>query len=205
MRVFILGNIRQIGDDADCDFVPYGKDQAAQKAYQLRPNTVYKLDLHVYDLRHTADSAQEITVRSSSDLLTVSQPFATTVGGPSDHSVLIACKRTIENTLATFEVDLKQQVDEPEAQTKDGAKARSANVIAAKPIYMLSISVSRGLLWGFIAFVFVGVLLTNLSKDVFADLHLSRPDTFALIAKIVGAICLAIAAFLGFRKLPSGS
>jgi len=200
-----MGNIRQIGNNADCNLVPYGTNQAAQKAYQLRPNTVYKLDLRVYDLRHTPDSAQEIIVRSSSDLLTVSQPFATTVGGPSDHSVLIACKRTIENTLATLEVDLKQQINVDEVEPKDGSKPRSASVIAAKPIYMLSISVSRGLLLWFVIFVFIGALLTNLSKDVFADFCFSHPDTYAFIAKIAGAICLAAAAFLGFRKLPSGS
>jgi len=199
------GNIRQIGNDKDCDFVSYGKDQAAQKAYQVRPNTVYKLDLRVYDLRHTPDSAQEIMVRSSSDLLSVSQPFATTVGGPSDHSVLIACKRTIENTLATLEVDVKQQVDLPDAEKKDGEKTRSAKVISAKPVYMLSISVSKALLLWFIVFVFLGVLLTSTSKEFFDDICFTHPTFWAVAAKFIGAVFVAIAAYLGFRKLPSGS
>jgi len=160
-----MSNIRQIGEDKDCVFDPYRAAGNVQKAYQLRPNSIYKLDLRVYDLRHTPDSAQEIIVRSSSDLLAVSQPFATTVGGPSDHSVLIACKRTIENTLATLEVDLKQQIDLPDAETKDGKKTRSANVIAAKPTYMLSISVSRALLVWFIVFVFLGVSSPVLLKN----------------------------------------
>ena len=199
------GHIKEFENHQACSFTPYKDREGAEKAYQLRPSSIYELGLRVFNTRHSAESTQEIVVRSSSDLLVVSQPFATTVGGPSDHSVLISCKRTIENTLATLEVSLKQRADTADPAPKEGQALPATNVIAAKPLYRLSLSVSRGLLWGFIGLVFVGVFLTSTSKEIFADLCLTKPDTWAMLAKFVGAGCLAGAAFLGFRKLPSGS
>jgi len=53
--------------------------------------------------------------------------------------------------------------------------------------------------------VFLGVLLTSTSKEFFDDICFTHPTFWAVAAKFIGAVFVAIAAYLGFRKLPSGS
>jgi len=189
-------HIRPFRDGAPCTLQSYGPEQ---KAYALEPNSIYRLDLTVYFPHSVASSDREITVRSSSDLVSVSQPFATAHGGPEDHSVLIACKRTVESTLATLVVDVT---------AKNVAVGASQNfsqaaVVAAKPRYLLSIKPPKAILRAFILFVFLGFFLTSTSKE-FYEPWLCYPEIWALFSKTLGAICLARAAFLAFRKLPSG-
>src|SRR5271157_3424303 len=71
-----------------CELGALTKDQ---RAYRLRPHSIYKMDLRIFDRRNKPDTNQEIYVRSSSELITVSQPFATAIGGPVEHTVLLVC------------------------------------------------------------------------------------------------------------------
>jgi hypothetical protein len=211
------GPVQAFVSESDCEFAPY---RGRKKAYSLRPNSTYKLSLRVFDKRHDADSTQEIVVRSSSDLLTISQPFPTAIGGPTDHFALIVCKRTVESTLATLVIDVTSRASADEGSERDGPVPSSgvlcayepsakqeplSGVICAKPRYLLSISVSQSVLWGFILLVFVGIFLTGASKDFFQDLCFAQPAIWGLLSKLAGAVCLSGAAYLGFRKLPSGA
>jgi len=173
-----------------------------QKAYHLKPNSIYRMDLRVFEPGSSTD-LPEIEVRSSSDLITVSRPFATAVGGPADHSVLIACKRTIESTLATLVVDVTAKTAAVSANQNFGQTTASAGVFAAKPRYLLSVEPSKALKLSFFILIFAGFSLTSTSKDFWGD-WVCWPERLAVGSKIVGAFCLAWAAFLAFRKLPSG-
>jgi hypothetical protein len=170
-----------------CTLKPYGREQ---KAYRLRPKNIYRLDLRVYYPQNASIPAKdrEINVRSSSELLSVSQAFATAHGGPEDHSVLIECKRTIESTLATLVVDLANSLPD---------------VVAARPQYLLWVRPRLSIVWSFVIFVFLGFTLTSTSKE-FYEAWFFCPEIWALGSKVVGAAFLALAAFLAFRKLPSG-
>jgi hypothetical protein len=210
------GKLQKLKENTDCAFLEYGKDQ---KAYQLRPSNLYKMELRIFDKGNKPDTNQEIYVRCSSDLVTVSQPFATSIGGPSEHAVLLNCKRSIEDTLATLVVDVRQAEINSNTQSKtpitEGADAGPAGnaVICAKPIYFLNVSVLRSILWWLVILVFFGVLLTSTSPEFFKEEGIQKllcwmpgtPSIWALGAKMLGAVCLAIAAYLGFRKLPTGS
>lgn len=194
-----VGHIRQFTQVERCGFSSYGE---GQKAYRLRPNSIYQLDLRVYDKRHAPDSTQEVVIRSSSDLLGVSQPFVMGVGGPTDHSALIVCKRTVENTLATLVVDLQAQDSTSEGAGKI-SRTPAVSVIAAKPRYLLQIAPPRSLIFWFCGLVFLGAFLTSTSAEFYRD-FVCYPEGWALASKMLGGICLSAAAYLAFRKLPSG-
>lgn len=194
--------MQQFAQGNQCEFSSYGENQ---KAYRLRPNSIYQLDLRVYDKRHAPDSTQEVVIRSSSDLLAVSQPFVTGVGGPTDHSALIVCKRTVESTLATLVVDF--QAPESTSSGRSGKTLTTptppVSVIAAKPRYLLQISPPRSLIFWFCGFVFLGAFLTSASVEFYKD-FVCYPERWALASKMLGGISLSAAAYLAFRKLPSG-
>jgi len=191
------GHLRPFKDGSPCTLEPYG---AEQKAYQLEPNTLYRLDLRVYYPRASSD--REIIVRSSSELLSVSQPFAT-AHGAEDHSVLIACKRTIESTLATLAIDVGAKNLPAGSSQNFGPLPVSSEVVAAKPRYLLSIEPSKMIVRGFVFLIFLGFLLTSTSKEFYSD-FICSPEPVAVLSKTIGAICLAWAGYLAFRKLPSG-
>ena len=199
------GHISQFSKGELCKFSDYGN---YEKAYRLLPNSIYQLDLRIFD-RHSADSPQEVVIRSSSELIAVSQPFITGVGGPTDHSVLIVSKRTVESTLATLVVDLQardsSKRDSSRVVNSEGETLGSspALVIAAKPRYLLALAPSRFLIVCFTFFVFLGALLTSTSAEFYKN-FVCRPEIWALGSKIVGAALLSAAAYLAFRKLPSG-
>lgn len=175
---------------------------AKRKAYHLKPNSIYLMDLRVFEPGTSAGFPQ-IEVKSSSDLIAVSSPFATAVGGPADHSVLIECKRTIESSVAALVVDVSARVVMGGTSQNLGQTAASTDVIAAKPQYLLSIEPSNSVKWAFFILVFAGFSLTSTSKEFWGD-WVCWPERFAVASKIIGAFFLACAAFLAFRKLPSG-
>jgi hypothetical protein len=175
---------------------------AKRKAYHLKPNSIYLMDLRVFEPRTSAGFPQ-IEVKSSSDLIAVSSPFATAIGGPADHSVLIVCKRTIESSVATLVVDVLAKVVTDSSGQNVGQATAPIDVIAAKPQYLLSIEPSNVVKWSFVILIFAGFSLTSTSKEFWGD-WVCWPERFAVASKVVGAICLAWAAFLAFRKLPSG-
>lgn len=87
------GHLRPFTAGRPCKLSPYGNEQ---KAYRIEPNSIYRLDFRVKVYYPNVGPERAVIVRSSSDLLSISQPFATALGA-EDHSVLIACKRTIES------------------------------------------------------------------------------------------------------------
>lgn len=185
-----------------CGLVEYGEEQ---KAYRLQTNNIYRLDLRVFDPKRASGSRYEIAVRSSSDFIAVSQPFSIALGGPIDHSALLVCKRTTESTLATLEVEVKG------VRTSAGGEDRTlpgnalGDVIAAEPVYLLDIRPAKWVLPAFVILVFVGVLSTSTSPEFFKEFEfLCYPQSLALVCKTLGAGALAAAAYLAFRKLPSG-
>ncbi len=201
--VFLSTNhLRPFRTDDACALVGYGPEQ---KAYQLSPNSTYRLDLRVFDPPTSAGTNNlEIVVRSSSDMVSVSQPFATVHGGSEDSSVLIVCKRSIESTLATLVVDVAARNLPLEPVPEHGQSLINVGVVAAKPQYLLSIEPPKSVLVQFLAFIFLGFLLTATSKDFYSD-WFCYPAAFALVSKVIGAGFLSWAGFLAFRKLPSGN
>jgi hypothetical protein len=196
------GHVRPFVGTSVCDLLPRGDEQ---KAYDVRPNTVYRLDLRVYEPGSlTQIGLPEIKVLSSSDLISVSRPFATAVGGPEDNSVLIACKRTVESTLATLVVDVTGRTAASGTNETFGQPAVSTDVVASKLLYLLSMQPPKAVVAWFVFLIFLGFFLTSTSKDFYSD-WVSLPERWAVLSKVAGAMCLASAGFLAFRKLPSGS
>lgn len=204
------GRLRDFKTEVECSLQEYGKDH---KAYRLQPNHHYQMSLHIFDRANRPDSNQEIVIRSSSDLITVSQPFASVIGGPVEQTVLLFCKRSIENTLATLVMDVRDSDDSTQSNGTGRVDGARSAVICAKPRYLLHVSLDQTTLFRFMLYVFLGVLLTSTSVEFFRDEWIKtllcwQPFTapvLALIAKLTGAGFLAAAAYLGFRKLPSGS
>lgn len=197
------GEIRLFSKETTCLLDAYGREE---RAYILHPNEIYKMDLRVFDPGQNPDSAQEIVVRSSTDLIVVSQPFATAVGGPADHSVLLVCKRTVESVLATLVVDVQEVTQiTSTAQQTPASTAASSEVVAAKPTYLLSLQPRKWILWLFVCLILIGAALTSTSTEFYKEFgSLCRPELWALVSKVLGAAALALAAYLAFRKLPSG-
>lgn len=161
--------------------------------YQLRPARTYRLDFSVFE--PPTRSEREITVKTSAaELLTIDQPHQATVSGLVEKSVLITTKRTIENTLATISVTVKDE---------DGSPKR---INSPNPRIYVQISPPIATLIFFLALVFFGSFLasadSDMAKQLFGpDLHL----VWLWAGKGLGALLLVGAAYLAFRRLPSGS
>jgi hypothetical protein len=183
------GDPRPFRDGDPCALQPYGSEE---RAYRLQPNNIYRVDLRVYYPRNVSVTSYEpeIIVRSSSELLSVSQPFATAHGGPEDHSVVIACKRTIESTLATLVIDVAAKNIAAGSSQNLGPPPALIDIVAAKPRYLLSIEPSKWIVREFVIFIFLGFFLTSTSREFYSDWFCS-PEIWAVFSKLVGAICLA--------------
>jgi hypothetical protein len=130
---------------------------------------------------------------SAKDILAADQPFQSVVSGLAEKSTLISCKRTIEHIVATITVRVDHQ------------KSSSALVNSPNPSIFVRISVSIWTLAAFLACVFVGGLAVSIDTDLIRELSIwCQPATLALLVKGFGALLLAVAAFLAFRKLPAG-
>jgi hypothetical protein len=168
-----------------------------QQVYQVRPGTVYALELSVYkNLPAGGGPAAEarITLSRSSELLEVGQPFQSVVSGLAQQTALISCRRTIEKNLVALGVTTEEPV---------------ANVVnTPHPFFLLRISLPWQDFVLIVAFVFLGSFLVALDKDSVAGvlpLFAAQAAFLSVVAKWFGAACLALAAFLGLRKLPSGA
>ena len=170
------------------------KQVAEQQVYQMRPGTVYALDLSVYR-NPPADGGPaaeaKITLSRSSELLEVGQPFQSVVSGLAEQTALLSCKRTIEKNLVALGVTTEEPV---------------ANIVnTPHPFFLLRISLPWEDLALILFFVFLGSFLVALDKDSIATLFAERAAFLAVVSKWLGAGCLAAAAFIGLRKLPSGA
>jgi hypothetical protein len=171
-----------------------------QQVYQMRPGKVYAVDLLVYkNLPADGGAAAEakITLSRSSELLEVGQPFQSVVSGLAQQTALISCKRTIEKNLVALGVTAEEPV---------------ANVVnTPHPFFLLRISLPWVVPALIVVFAFLGSFLVAMDKDSVAEVTavltvLAGHESFLLVfAKWLGAVSLAIAAFLGLRKLPSAA
>jgi len=192
--IISLSHLRNYGEGRDCTL----RVKGSGVVYALRPNTIYELVLRVFDLA----ALTSLSIRSSSDLIAVTQAFPTTIGGLGTYRVILSCKRTLESSLAGIFVDVGDVAS-------DGSlRSVGAKLLNAKPVYLANVSPAAPLLVAFIFVVFFGFLFSSLSKEFFDEsprfaLGMAS-ENVALVAKVAGAVLLAVAAWLGFRKLPSG-
>ncbi len=163
------------------------------RGYELRPGGVYTLDLGIFEGPRAAGSGApptRVTLSSSCATLEINQPVQSVVSGLAQQSALLACKRTIEDTVAVLNVKVKEPV--------------KGIVNTASPVFLLRISVARWVLILFLLFVFTGSLLISIDSKLVSELITTRsPGVDALLLKGLGSISLAAAAYLGFSKLPS--
>ncbi|HUI42272.1 MAG TPA: hypothetical protein VL523_09905 [Terriglobia bacterium] len=168
--------------------------------YQVRSGNVYQLDICVYQSPPTGGKTAgdaKISLAHSSEVLEVGQPLQSALSGLAQHSALVSCKRTIERNLVALSVT----VDEPVTGV----------VNTPHPFFLLRIALPWIVTVGFVVCVFLGSLLVASDLDTVKGLLAHAPSWLSsqaasvnVLAKWLGAIFLAAAAFLGFRKLPSG-
>ena len=191
--IFVKLELRNL---ADAESLPL-KAVGEQQVYQMRPGTVYALDLAVYTnppAKGATAGEAKITLSRSSELLEVGQPFQSVVSGLAQQRALISCKRTVEKNLVALGVTAKEPV--------------ANEVNTPHPFFLLRISLPWEDFALILGLVFLGSFLVALDKDSMKEvlpLFAERAALFAVVAKWFGAGCLALAAFLGLRKLPSGA
>ena len=174
---------------ADPKLLPYSR---LRRMYEVRPAQVYELNLAVFEHpRGTPRDETQLSVSCSNELVELDQPSQSIVSGLAEKSALVSCKRTVEDTIAVLTIKLKEPT--------------RGVVNTPRPILHLHISLPGAILWTFVLLVFAGGLFvsadSNLIKEISAT---SYPVALALACKIVGSACLARAAHLALRQLPSG-
>jgi hypothetical protein len=177
------------GDQTEVELRPYVH---GARTYLLRPGQAYLLGFDIFAKQSPTPSkakAPNVTLTCSSELVNTTKPFQSVVSGLMQQFAILSCKRTIEETRAA----LSAEIDEP---VKDA-------VNTPNPVLLLEISVSRRTLRTFLALVFLGGLLVSSDKEALG-VFLCSPGLWVWIAKFVGSAFLTGAAYLAFRKLPSG-
>jgi hypothetical protein len=170
--------------------------------YLLKPDSVYRLELSVFEPRSKDGGQTKIAIKSSSDdILQVDQPFQSMVAGTSEWAVHLATRRNLERDTGAITVEV--------------TSSSGTGVNAPNPVLFVHIPVGWLLVIFFLALVFVGVFLASLDKESIADISRhpalipifgamsNDPAFYAIMAKVIGSAVLAIAAWVGFRKLPS--
>jgi hypothetical protein len=161
------------------------------KAYVLQPGSLSRLNFAIYskDGRET-----KVQLKSSAeDLFTVNQPFQSVVSGVAEKRAYIACKRTVEDRTAILSLEVA-------GDSTDVTVVNSPN-----PVFLIKTSVPLSKLLLFVALVLFGAFFVSWDPELVKQLWCTSHDKIlGLLAKGVGAILLALAAWLAFRKLPSG-
>ena len=162
-----------------------------REAYQLRSGGIYDLNVGVYTAN--ANALTEVTPSSSSDLVAVGLPFQSVVSGVAEHSSLLSCKRTVGDNVVALGISAK----EPDPA--------SGIVNTPNPYLRLRVSISTIELIAFVVLVFLGGFLASLDSGAIKEVCTSCGEGkfWGVAAKVLGSACLAGAAFVGFRKLPS--
>jgi hypothetical protein len=162
--------------------------------YDVLPGEVYRLNMAVY-----GGKGRETKLRltsSSDDLIQVNQPFQSVVSGLAQKSALIACKRSIEKKLVALSIEV---VD-------DSPGAQKGIVNSPNPTLLVRVAVAWWTLVKFFLLVASGAFFVSwdpdLVKETFCTPHFKL---VGLVVKGAGAILLAVAAWIGFRKLPSAN
>jgi hypothetical protein len=170
--------------------VPLKEYKAYGPTYHVRPGKVYKLDLALYE-RPDATRRTQLKLSSSSETLEVNPPFQSVVSGLAQQTAIIACKRTIGETIAVLSVGLREPTKEA--------------INTPNPVFLLRIAIWWPILVGFLLLVGLGSFLLSVDKDVVREAFpWTLPAVTALLSKALGSVFLVGAAHLAFRKLPSG-
>lgn len=174
------------------------------RTYMLRPGQNYRLDFDVF-VKQIGGSSQtgapNVSLISSSELVVTTKPFQSIVSGLVQQFAVLSCKRTVERIKAALSVEI--------------AEPKPPMVNTPNPVLLLEVSVSTKTLCWFLVLVFFGGLLVAFDKDAlagFLGLVGGSSQSFAaswlslslLFVKCAGSVLLACAAYLAFRKLPSG-
>jgi hypothetical protein len=189
--------------------LPYPKDVDTRKLvkpklvgdnleYVFTRGHIYQLDVSVYEASGGSGVLRTIGLKpSSNDLIQVDQPFQATVSGLAEWVVRIACRRNIERILVTLSLEV--------------SGGPEATVNSPNPVLFIRMPAPRILLGLTFALVFFGGVLISLDPRTSDELiAVSRngigtayPELVALAGKFVGSVFLAVAAWLGLRKLPT--
>jgi hypothetical protein len=162
--------------------------------YAVLPGEVYRLNMAVYDSRRR-ETRVKLT-SSSDDLIQVNQPFQSVVSGLAQKSALIACKRSIEKRLVALSIEV---VD-------DSGQTQKGIVNSPNPTLLVRVAVPRWTLVKFFLLVASGAFFVSWDPDLIKEIFCTPHFKFwGLIAKGTGAVLLAFAAWIGFRKLPSAN
>jgi len=162
--------------------------------YDVLPGEVYRLNMAVYDGKGR-ETKLKLT-SSSDDLIQVNQPFQSVVSGLTQKSALIACKRSIEKRLVALSIEV---VD-------DSQQAQKGMVNSPNPTLLMRVAVPRWTVVKFFVLVASGAFFVSWDPDLIKEIFgIPHFKLVGLIVKGAGAIFLALAAWIGFRKLPSAS
>ena len=162
-------------------------------AYVLQPGSSSRLNFAIYNRDGNRETKVELK-SSAEDLFTVNQPFQSVVSGVVEKSAYIACKRTVEDRTAVLTMEV-------------AGDPNDLNVVnSPNPILIIKTSVPRKKVWLFLALVLLGAFLVSWDPELVKQLwETSHPKILGLLVKLLGAVSLTGAAWLAFRKLPSGS
>jgi hypothetical protein len=190
-----IGSLQEVGKNKE--IVP--QTISDQRVYELTPGRVYRLNFSLFQSATASRSKPEaiVSIRSStSGLLQVDQSYQSAVSGISERSALVACKRTVEETLSVVSIEV-------------GDTAQTI-VNSPNPNLFVRPSLSKAIKVGFVMLIFAGGFLVSLDDKVVSELSLffgdfvtKYPEFWVLFWKLVGAACLGWAGWLAFRKLPS--
>jgi len=162
-------------------------------SYVLQPGSSARLNFAIYNRAGNRETKVELK-SSAEDLFTVNQPFQSVVSGVVEKSAYIACKRTVEDRTAVLTMEVA------------GDPNDLSVVNSPSPILIIKTSVSRNKVWLFLALVLFGAFLVSWDPKLVKQLwETSHPKILGLSVKLLGAALLTWAAWLAFRKLPSGS
>ena len=194
-----LSHIKGYGGRSESDVTR--KHKGDRLFYFLRPANIYRLDLSLFERADsTRGPGEEATLEvktSARDSLEVDQPHQSVVSGLAERSVLITCKRSIEDVLTTITI-------------RSERKSSSEKLVnSPSPTLFVRVAVSPLILAGFVLLVFLGGFAvsidTSLIKESWIPQISNWPLTSTFFSKAAGAAMLAGAAFLAFRKLPPGN
>lgn len=183
-----VGRLRK-GDQRKSE-IPLEEYKAYGPTYHVLPGNVYKLDLALYE-KPTGMRQTQLTLSSSSETLQVNPPFQSVVSGLVQQTAIIACRRTVEETIAVVSIKVREPV--------------KGRVNTPNPVFLLRIGMSRWALVHFVLLVTFGSLFLSVDMDVAREAFSSTtPAIAAVLIKLLGSGLLAWAAYIAFRKLPSG-
>jgi hypothetical protein len=190
-----LGHLKGYGRDSMWDV--HRKYEGDRLVYRLRPGQSYRLDLSIFENPAASASSGEGTSlhvnASATDSLVVDQSHQSFVSGLDERSALITCKRSIENVITTVSIRTEQE----------GVSRKIVN--SPSPTLFVRIAVSWWVLLFFIICVFVGSFAVSIDTGLVKESWINDwPVTTTFVAKTIGAALLTLAAYLAFRRLPSG-